>query len=402
MGTENIGGNLNGIPEVVSPEVVSKGKEKLRLKPKVAESTKAQKSPETTPAPHDRLAEVIKDDSKLFSDENADEQEKIEASEVKRQEDYRKVRQELGLGDKIDGSNVKTRKERSSEMRESQPFDPEKEITDEDWKNMAAELKKLRGFLGDLKAFAKQAMAMKILNPDEDFDLDKRSLLGLGRSTWGSLMTDMKEEIKNTKESIEENKKAGEKGMGYWEFFAEEAMAMKIIEPSRDLKLDSTVEQGMKDQLQKIDVQIQADEFANLVMAIKILHPSIDLGKDLKLYDQGEYVEHFIGSGGHYMKSKWSYMLEELKYRRENSNISPDNQLYFPSIAMSMKILGASDRDLNLSVDAWKFMREQLEAYRKKGDWWNFTQQAMAMKILASEKVEVTDKGLEVIMSEKE
>ena len=46
-------------------------------------------------------------------------------------------------------------------------------------------------------------------------------------------------------------------------------------------------------------------------------------------------------------------------------------------------------------------MKARLEQSRQSNNWEYFSLQAMKMKILAAEKVEITDKGLEISMPEK-
>ena len=64
---------------------------------------------------------------------------------------------------------------------------------------------------------------------------------------------------------------------------------------------------------------------------------------------------------------------------------------------MNMKILDPKI-DLNLDVTAWKGMREDLEKEKSKKIKLSFLSRAMRMKVLAAEKVSVTDKGLEINM----
>ena len=65
---------------------------------------------------------------------------------------------------------------------------------------------------------------------------------------------------------------------------------------------------------------------------------------------------------------------------------------------MSIKIL-APDKSSQLNIDnqAWQGMKQELEQDRN-GKWWRFTDLAMAMKILAADKAEITDQGLEITM----
>jgi hypothetical protein len=72
---------------------------------------------------------------------------------------------------------------------------------------------------------------------------------------------------------------------------------------------------------------------------------------------------------------------------------------------VSMKIL-FPEKNIGSKLDAgaWKGMRDELENIRNSSDsekWERLSSLAMNMKILAAEKVEVTDKGLEITMPEK-
>lgn len=56
------------------------------------------------------------------------------------------------------------------------------------------------------------------------------------------------------------------------------------------------------------------------------------------------------------------------------------------------------DPETEITDTDWQGMLDQLEEYRKKNEWWKFANQAMCMKILAAEKVEITDQGLKLTM----
>ena len=80
------------------------------------------------------------------------------------------------------------------------------------------------------------------------------------------------------------------------------------------------------------------------------------------------------------------------------------NWLNFASMAMSIKIL-APDKFLELSIDNndWQKMKKELEECRRSGSWWPFVADlAMPMKIIAADKVEVIDQGLEITMNPPE
>lgn len=59
-------------------------------------------------------------------------------------------------------------------------------------------------------------------------------------------------------------------------------------------------------------------------------------------------------------------------------------------------------KKLNLSESDWQHMKDQLRKYKDEGDLDSFVEHAAKMKILAAKKVEMTDKGLEMVMPEQE
>ena len=71
---------------------------------------------------------------------------------------------------------------------------------------------------------------------------------------------------------------------------------------------------------------------------------------------------------------------------------------YFIGQAANMKIL---DPQINPNLN-WQEIRNELKEDRKRGfggeAGYEFSKNAMAMKVLAAEKVEITDKGLEITM----
>ncbi len=158
-----------------------------------------------------------------------------------------------------------------------------------------------------------------------------------------------------------------------WLDFSFQAMEMKILDPSIDLNIGEPEIEGMKVDLEHYRGNYWLD-FSLQAMRMKILDPSIDL-------NIGE--PEIEG-----MKAK----LEE--YRNIN------NWRAFSFQAMRMKILDSSI-DLNIGKPEIEGMKVQLEECRNPNNWSNFSTQAMGMKILVAEKVEITEKGLEITMPKK-
>lgn len=110
-------------------------------------------------------------------------------------------------------------------------------------------------------------------------------------------------------------------------------------------------------------------------------------------------------------KSDWKSIDKELGDLYEaNDDIKEDDRLEGPDLSerwgaflemgVAIKILNPG-YNLNLDQTAWQGMRLKLEEFRENKEWRGFVRLAMAMKILAAEKVEVTGKGLEITMPEK-
>ena len=223
-------------------------------------------------------------------------------------------------------------------------FDPDKEITKADREKMKEYLELLRGGTGS--GFDSAAMEMKIVDPSVDLGLDQE------------ILERMKSELKHNKDG------------GNWSFFIHNASRMKIVDPSL-VELDQEARKGMKNMLE-MQRGVNWSSFSRCAMEMKIVDPSVDLG-----------INQEARQG---MKDK----LE--KYRMAGFWSG------FTSAAMEMRIIDPS-ADLGLDQEAWQGMKGELESRRNRPKS-GFGDQAMAMKIIAAEKVEVTDKGLEIKMPE--
>ena len=82
------------------------------------------------------------------------------------------------------------------------------------------------------------------------------------------------------------------------------------------------------------------------------------------------------------------------------SERNPDRWGEFSWRAMAVKIMNPKI-DLNLNRESWDGMRKFLEFARELENYDTFSKHAAAMKILAAEKVEVTDQGLNIAMPKK-
>ncbi len=66
---------------------------------------------------------------------------------------------------------------------------------------------------------------------------------------------------------------------------------------------------------------------------------------------------------------------------------------------MNLKILFPDKiAELGLNDSTWQGMKDKLDSFRQDNNWWGFVNQAIRLKILAADKVEVADQGLEITM----
>jgi hypothetical protein len=92
-------------------------------------------------------------------------------------------------------------------------------------------------------------------------------------------------------------------------------------------------------------------------------------------------------------KAAWIQMNIEAQKAKDNGNWEE-----FIDVFSNMKIIDQKAVPPLVEED-WQAIKKTLPSLR--GDWARFSAMAMGMKILAAERVEVTDKGLEVTMPEK-
>lgn len=250
--------------------------------------------------------------------------------------------------------NIKDLTIEEPEKSQELTFDPEKEITKEDWKMMKKELDKERE-LGNWARFLSVVRCMKILNPNYDFIIDKDTREGIYKE-------------------LESYRKKSE-----WVIVTEMAMNMKMLDPTVTLNLDEFTQERM-----------QKDAFKE---HNKVWTDYIDQLMALKVFDQK--LEVHLGTEG----------LEKMDL---NLNVSKAKEQWeeFAELAAAEKVINMS-LNVEVSPTEWQNMKNILENYREKhrekGEFYEkaFTNMASWMKILAAEKVEVTNDGLEITMPKK-
>lgn len=157
-------------------------------------------------------------------------------------------------------------------------------------------------------------------------------------------------------------------------------MPMRILFPEKiiELRINDQVWQGAKRELEVFRDYDYGRIFSLRAMSMKILCPekAAELGIDDRV---------------------WQGMKQVLEEYRGN------NWRNFASQAVCMKILCPEKAaELEIGETDWLGMKQKLGEYRKNHKWWDFADQAMHLTFLAADKVEITDKGFEIIMQRKE
>lgn len=265
----------------------------------------------------------------------------------------------FGKEEKIDIKKLAVEEpEKKSEIKVS--FDPEKEITNEDWERMKENLKNRRG--DNWPNFFIRAVEIKLLFPDRtaELRLDDERVLGAMKEGLGKYR--------------QKNK---------WWQFSEAAMEAKILFPERaaELGLDEQARKEMKKKLDHYKENKSWGEFAEQAMRVKIVfpHKASELG----------LTEEF-----------WKNQKKRLERPRRNRYLYWGGD--FAERAAVMKILFPERvPELGLNKETWEGMEGYLVERRNHGQLANFSKQAINMKILAAEEVKVSDNGLEIIMSKE-
>ena len=230
-------------------------------------------------------------------------------------------------------------------------FDLEREISKEDWemiKDQLMEYKKTRQWA----AFDNTAAHMKILDPSIELGLDEHILA-------------------ESKESLKGFQGFGDKN---WDYFTAQASDIKILYPEADLNLDEAAWQEMRAVLENDRVEKRLWHLPLQMMRMKILDPSADIS--LNTEDR-------------------NMLLQELKTYK-----SFDNAVEFAATASATKAVD-SKVDVGLDQKTWNQIKDLVETNKNKKDWNGVLILTMFMKFLVSEKVEITDKGVEITMPEK-
>lgn len=243
------------------------------------------------------------------------------------------------------------------EQQSELPFDPEKEVTAEDLKQIIDEMKEHKRLHSPELVFD-IAREVKFFCPTYD--------LNLNATDW-----------KGMRANLDHVRKQGPDA-AY--IFSPDAANMKILDPNRNLGLDEIAWRGMRDHLEKCRITNDWRDFSKQAMEMKVLDPNQDLNLD---------------------QSAWEGMINELKEDRRSNHWER-----FACQAMRIKILDPSIK-LDLDDDSWEGMKTDLNENRKKTKpktrlspgWMSFSSQAMAMTILAAEEVRVpAGGGLEIKM----
>jgi len=228
------------------------------------------------------------------------------------------------------------------------PFDPERDITEEDWGNMKNSLRK------QSVDIAYHALNLEIITPGVVREL------ALNNVDWQRMKVklDLVREAKNPSA------------------FAEEATAMKILFPERsnELNLDEEIWTMLNDHLNKVYRKGNHwYDFSHLAVEMLILFPHRAVELNLN-------------------KEAWKGIHGELL------RCVPDGDSFYIS-AKNMKLLFPSNmNELVLDKKIWDALKRGLKDRKKWGDWAGFSSRVMAMKILAAEEVKITEKGIEINM----
>jgi len=232
------------------------------------------------------------------------------------------------------------------EKQQELAFDPERDITEEDWKIMKEQLKRYKE-TGDWSSFYREAAAMKVLNPGKiNIEVDK--------SSW--------ENITNQPETI------------FKEPLISSVRSLKNLNPAvslGSLGIDGDFLNQEEKELREYISNHNWLYIHSRASAFRVVEPNLKLD----LTDQDwEYAKRYLD-----------------KYKEQKDWAS------FLSIASDLKIIDFKV-DLGLTQDCWRGMTDVLSLIKKSGSYLFFASCLMFLKILAAEKVEVTEKGLEITM----
>lgn len=259
----------------------------------------------------------------------------------------------FGKEEKID---VKKLAVEEPEKKPALPFDPEKEISLDDWRNSKTYLENTRmgNYYGKWADFGQRAMVMKLLFPERTTELNLK----------GKDWEEMKKQLETSYRHI-----GGEKNI------INQLMALKILFPEKFSKLKpEEYWDVMKTQLDSNWKNGNAD----WVGKMKVIFPERAL--ELKIDN---------------------VFLDNAK-RRLNTLKSPALLDMWALQAMYMKIIFTEEvAELELDSKDWERMKKELDTDRRHNSWEAFLRRALRMKIFAAEKVEITEKGLEIVIQKE-
>jgi len=202
-------------------------------------------------------------------------------------------------------------------------------------------------------------------------------------------------------EKLEKNRREGN-----WQVFAYQAMIMKIIDPTYDLKLDEDAARGMSSTLESTRRGVPGEFIWGGGSNVKSPGARRESEKDHEKDAQENKWMHFVRMAANVKIANPQQELgvdqearQGIKDRLEK--LKKEYSSEFLRDAMAAKIVDSTlDLGLDQPTQAWiKNIFQELKSPYANID--TFTDTLMAMKILAAEKVEVTDKGLEIIMPEE-
>ena len=243
------------------------------------------------------------------------------------------------------------------EKQEVLPFDPEMDITERDWEEMRVCLDRARkqysrgGILDPYEV----AGNMKILNADFEVNFSLEESEKIKKRLKGSLRL---ERIKA-------------------------AVSLKILNTSFGIDFNSNDWQASRESLKRSRSASEWSSFLLEAQREKILNPAIDL---------------------ELTPENWQEIKNAIEIQRKKSLEDEKVNIYdyqrFSRLGSAMRVIDPGG-DLVVNQSDWETMKQKLDFYREQNNYHVLAELAADMKILAAEKVEVTDEGLEITMPEK-
>ena len=259
--------------------------------------------------------------------------------------------------------NIKDLTLEEPEKKEGLPFDVERDITEEDWKKLIDTLSGYR-VGGEWYEFGWQAMAMKIIFPDKFSDV------ALDETVW--------HEMKKRLDGWRIESRWNIEGL-IWH-----TCQMKILFPERvgELNLNEGLWEGIKIAITRDRLGHLWRALADKLIAAKILFP--EMISELHFDEFDEEV--------------WREIKKEM-----DSSRAAGNWEVFSWRAVALKFFFPKRvQELGLDAKAWQGMEDMLPQYQADDAQRDFAVHAMLMKLLAAEEINITDKGLEIIMQKKD